>query len=284
LPSPGDDAVPRVPVDVSDRRAYDDALHDFYDPHYHDEKREPARRAAERILPIVLSLVDVESMLDVGCGPGSWLAVAQRLGVPRVTGVEGEWARAWVDDGGTPSHTYDLVFANLEDELILPNSYDLAICIEVVEHLSPARGESFVADLCRCAPHVLLGAAIPGQQGPNHLNTRWVSYWGSCFAAHGFRPLDVVRGQVWNDSALLLPVRQNPVLFVRDDWFERTRSRARTLPSPSIAALDLVHPDLYAEYVQALQIAKTLGVRDRMKAAAGIPSAALRRVRELRRH
>lgn len=69
----------------------------------------------------------------------------------------------------------DLVLTNLEDELRLPQTFDLAICIEVIEHLSPARGESLVADLCRCAPHVLFGAAIPGQTGPNHLNTRWPS-------------------------------------------------------------------------------------------------------------
>jgi SAM-dependent methyltransferase len=284
LPSLGDDALPRVPANVSDRRAYDEALHGFYDPHYHDDKREPARRAAERILPIVLSLVDVESMVDVGCGPGSWLVAAQRLGIPRLTGVEGAWARAWFDDEAEGLRAYELVFANLEDELRLPTSYDLAICIEVVEHLSPARGESFIADLCRCAPHVLLGAAIPGQQGPNHLNTRWLSYWATSFAAHRFRPIDVVREQVWNDDALLLPVRQNPVLFVRDDCYERAAARARALPSPSIGALDLVHPDLYTEYMHALRVAKTLGVRDRMKAAAGIPSAALRRLRELRRH
>jgi SAM-dependent methyltransferase len=276
-----DDAVPRVAVDVSDRRAYDAALHDFYDPHYHDEKKVPALRAAERILPIVFSLVDVESMVDVGCGPGSWLVAAQRLGVPRLTGVEGEWARAWFDDAFQVARGYELVFANLEDELRLPASYDLAVCIEVVEHLSPARGESFVADLCRCAPHVLLGAAIPGQQGPNHLNTRWTSYWAACFDAHGFLPLDVVREQVWNDPALLLPVRQNPVLFVREDCYERAAQRALALPPTAENALDRVHPDLYAEYVRASRGPEAFGVRDRVRLAAGIPGAAVRR---LRRH
>ena len=188
--SPSDDAEPRIAVDPANRTAYDDALRAFYHPHYHDEKATPSRRAAERILPIVFDVVDVQSIVDVGCGPGSWLSVARKLGVRTLTGVEGEWATEWFGgDRRAAADDFDLVFTNLEDELRLPQTFDLAICIEVIEHLSPARGKSLVIDLCRCAPCVLFGAAIPGQRGPNHLNTQWLSHWASCFAACGYRPI-----------------------------------------------------------------------------------------------
>jgi len=282
LPSSSEDAVPKIAVDVSDRRAYDEALRGFYHPHYHDEKVATSRRAAERILPIVLSIIDVTSIIDVGCGPGSWLDVARQMGVVTLTGVEGEWATEWFDDEGIRSRGFDLLLANLEDELRPAATFDLALCIEVIEHLSPERGESFVADLCRCAGHVLFGAAIPGQKGPNHLNTRWPSYWAECFAVHDYLPLDVVRGRVWGDDDLLVHHRQNPILFVRDDLYERALRRALEMGPPPLAALDQVHPSLRMMQSTARADLDAPGLRLRMRLAAGIPRAAIRRLRRRR--
>jgi SAM-dependent methyltransferase len=278
LQSANEDAVPKVTVDVSDRDAYDRALHDFYHAHYHDEKAVPSRRAAERILPIVFSILDVGSMIDVGCGPGAWLDVARQLGVPTLTGVEGAWAAKWFERDGGPR--FELVLANLEDELRVPRTYDLATCLEVVEHLSPARGGSFVADLCRCAPHVLFGAAIPGQEGPNHLNTQWPSMWAACFAAHRYRPLDVVRPRVWGDADLKVHYRQNPVLFVRDDCYDRAAERALAMAPPSLVALDQVHPYLFTKRSDALRAAREPRLRRRIRLALGIPTAAVRQLSE----
>lgn len=283
MASPGEDAEPKIAVDVSDRRAYDEALRVFYHAHYHDEKVAPSRRAAERILPIVIAIVDVTSIIDVGCGPGSWLDVARQMGVSTLTGVEGEWASEWFDDDRVRSGGFDLVLANLEDELRPTATFDLAICIEVVEHLSPERGESFVADLCRCAGHVLFGAAIPGQKGPNHLNTRWPSYWAECFAAHDYLPLDVVQARVWGDDDLLVHYRQNPLLFVRKDLYDRAVGRALEMAPPPLASLDRVHPSLFTLRSDARAALDAPGLRQRIRLAAGIPGAVIRRLRGGRR-
>ena len=60
-----------------------------------------------------------------------------------------------------------------------------SISLEVAEHLSPGRAESFISDLCQAAPVVLFGAAIPGQGGVGHLNEQWQSYWANLFEACG---------------------------------------------------------------------------------------------------
>jgi SAM-dependent methyltransferase len=279
LRPPVDDAEPRIAVDVADRRSYDGALRDFYDPHYHDDKVAASRLAAERILPVVLSVVDATSMIDVGCGPGAWLEVARHLGIRELTGVEGEWASEWLGDERAAGRDFELVLVNLEDELRLPARFDLAICIEVVEHISAARGASFVADLCRCAPHVLLAAAIPGQRGPNHVNTQWPSHWARHFADHGYRPLDVVRPRIWGDDDLLVHYRQNPILFVHDDEYEQAARRALALTSPPLEALDLVHPSLFRRCRDELRAhSEPPGLRDRVQLAAGVPRALLRRL------
>jgi SAM-dependent methyltransferase len=215
-----------------------------YDDHYHDLKAAESRRAADAMLPLVLAVVDVESMLDVGCGYGDWLAAARALGIADLAGVEGPWAEAWRDRGvlATP---FELMLLDLEAPLRLERRYDLVVCIEVAEHLTAARGSGFVADLCAAGGAILLGAAIPGQKGPNHVNERWPSEWADDFARHGYQPIDCIRPRVWGDSALLVHHRQNPVLFVHEDGLAEARARAAKLPQPSSAALDLVHPQFF---------------------------------------
>jgi hypothetical protein len=50
----------------------------------------------------------------------------------------------------------------------LVGRFDLAVCLEVAEHLPPERAESFIRELCDLAPVVLFSAAIPGQGGTGH--------------------------------------------------------------------------------------------------------------------
>jgi SAM-dependent methyltransferase len=218
--------------------------HSRYDDHYHDLKAAESRRAADAVLPLVLAVVDVKCVLDVGCGYGDWLAAARAFGITDLAGVEGPWAEAWRERGVLATQ-FELMLLDLERPLRLGRRYDLVVCIEVAEHLTAARGPGFVADLCAAAGAVLLGAAIPGQKGPNHVNERWPSEWAADFARHGYQPLDCIRPRVWGDSALLVHHRQNPVLFVHEHGLAEARARAVNLPQPNPAALDLVHPQLY---------------------------------------
>ena len=50
--------------------------------------------AARRVLPLIFDLVSPRSMVDIGCGDGSWLQVATSLGVDEVLGVDGPWVAA----------------------------------------------------------------------------------------------------------------------------------------------------------------------------------------------
>ena len=250
--------------------------HSLYDPHYHDEKAWRSEHAAEVILPIVFSVVDVDSVVDVGCGYGSWLAAARALGVTDLTGIEGPWAAAWRDRGVLATE-FDLVLVDLEAPLRLPRSYDLVICIEVAEHLTPGRGASFVADLCAAGESVLLGAAIPGQRGPNHVHERWMSEWAADFAAHGYQPVDCIRPQVWGDPSLWAHHRQNPVLFVAESRREAARARADALPEPGLSALDVVHPDFLLRALEEHERAPTL--REHLRLLTQMPAAAVRSLR-----
>jgi hypothetical protein len=66
----------------------------------------------------------------------------------------------------------DYAFADLNERIALDRRFDLAICVEVAEHLRPEHGPSLVDDLCRLSEAVLFGAALPHQPGKGHINCR----------------------------------------------------------------------------------------------------------------
>src|SRR5690606_18671354 len=145
---------------------------------------------------------------DVGCGVGAWLDVARNLGAS-VVGYEGEWVKSL-----PPSYAgLEIRSADLEQPLRADRTFDLALSLEVAEHLTPGRADSFVADLVALAPHVLFSSAGPGQGGNNHLNEQWQSVWAERFASHGYGPRDIVRPKVWTDRGVAYWYRQNAILY-----------------------------------------------------------------------
>ncbi len=210
-------------------------------------QEEANARSAERILDIMFEFHRPTSLLDVGCGLGTWLNVARSRGVEDVCGVEGTWldiAKLRVDPSRV--RTFDL-----EQGFDLGRKFDLVVSLEVAEHLSEGAAERFIATLVRHGRWVLFSAAIPYQGGHHHVNEQFLSYWAELFARFSYRPLDVVRGRIWNDQSVLWWLRQNVVLFVDEELIvddERLRHAAST-DHP----LSVVHPEVYRDRVKQSQ-------------------------------
>src|SRR5262245_16402412 len=62
-----------------------------YDKQFCDDTREESRRSAEQIVPLIMHLVAPKSVVDVGCGQGTWLSVFKRHGATDVLGIDGDW-------------------------------------------------------------------------------------------------------------------------------------------------------------------------------------------------
>lgn len=204
-----------------------------YPIQFYANRRAQTAVAAQRIFELLPEGLVLDRVADIGCGTGTWLAAALARGASSVQGIEG----AWVTPEMLDDPRIEFVQGDLEQPLTLA-PVDLAISLEVAEHLSPERAESFVADLVALAPAVLFSAAIPGQGGVNHVNEQWQSYWAGLFARHGRVPCDVIRPAIWSDGEIAPWYKQNIVLYVtpaqRDDL---------GLSSPEdLALLDVVHP------------------------------------------
>lgn len=224
-----------------------------------------ASRSAEVIVPILLSRTKVRSAVDVGCGTGSWLATLQANGVEDVLGIEGEWVQA------APLRIAPerLLLHDLTRPVPIHRRFDLAICLEVAEHLPPTRATSLVEDLTRLAPCVLFSAAVPGQGGTHHVNEQFLSYWVERFEREGFAPLDFIRPLVWSNDQVEWWYRQNIILFaVRDHPILNQDATLRT-------ANDYLHPGLVQSLRRDLTPAPvTLGTI--VRTLPGVARASLR--------
>jgi SAM-dependent methyltransferase len=206
-----------------------------YDDAFYTELDHEVRASAEVVVPIVVDRLHPASVLDVGCGRGSWLRVFADAGVPDIFGVDGPHISP--SDLEIPADRF--LAHDLDARLDLGRRFDLAVCLEVGEHLDERVAPTLVASLVAHAPVVLFSAAIPAQGGAGHVNERWPSYWAEHFRTHGYNAIDLVRPLVWSDDRVAFWYAQNTVLYADG-------SRPNPVDvAPVASPMDLVHPRLY---------------------------------------
>ena len=135
-----------------------DSLREIYERRAAVEYAEPvglpdpaASRKFERILALVAETLPAESLLDVGCGDGRFLAgIARMPDRPRrLAGTDIsarilETARRWAERDG---FEVELIRANMERLPFADASFDRVLTVQVIEHLLDP--ESGVRELAR---------------------------------------------------------------------------------------------------------------------------------------
>jgi len=219
-----------------------------YDHAFYDDLENTALPSARKVIPMLREWFPINSAVDAGCGDGSWLSVIAETGAERVLGLDGPWVDTAQLKIGEDSFRRCRIDESLEtgpDE-----RFDLAMSLEVAEHLPPSRAPGFVSELCGLAPVVLFSAAIPDQGGHHHVNEQWPEYWAALFAQNGFRAVDALRMKVWNDPQVCWWYKQNIVLFASEDALSKNpalAAQADAAPSPPPA---LVHPEVFSQSVR----------------------------------
>jgi SAM-dependent methyltransferase len=123
------------------------------------------------------------SLADVGCGTGTFAAEFARRGV-RVTACEySPRARRWAERQGIVCVPFD-VSKSTQPPPGCP--VDVAMSLEVAEHIPVALADAFVQVMCGASRQVFFTAAHPGQGGQGHVNEQPQAYWISKFVARGF--------------------------------------------------------------------------------------------------
>lgn len=209
----------------------------------YDTIHNAAARSIQVIGPLVMELLDPRSVVDLGCGTGDWLGWFHAHGVADILGADGPWVRR--DMLQYPAER--LVIADLSQPFRGDRSFDLAVSVEVAEHLPESSAATFVASLCGLAPAVLFSAAVPHQGGEYHVNEQWPSYWRALFAGHGYVPVDCFRKVLWDNDAAQWWYRQNMLLYVRPELLDSHPSLRAAHDATVSGQIDLIHPVLYLE-------------------------------------
>ena len=225
-----------------------------YDADFFTRQQDGSMRAARVVAPIVLAAFPARSVIDVGCGVGTWLRAMRDAGIHEIDGYDGDYVdRALLRIDAGRFHP-----ADLREKLPVSRRYDLAMSLEVAEHLPRECAAGFVADLTRAAPVVLFSAAIPGQGGISHVNERWQDYWRAAFAEHDYRPVDLVRPAIRGNPDVPFWYQQNTIIYCDA---ETLRNRPDLASVPDHVSLNLVHKVLYENTIDGARMWLTKAVR-----------------------
>ena len=136
-------------------------------------------------------------MVDVGCGIGSFLAAFVEAGIPDVCGIDFP-----PRDAALLQISQDRFVAHdLSEPVKEGRRYDLALCLEVAEHMPRGHAGILVQSLTTLSDIVVFSAAIPRQGGWEHVNEQWQDWWAGKFKAHGYLAIDSIRDRIWNDKS-----------------------------------------------------------------------------------
>lgn len=205
--------------------------------HYNHSENMHTLAGPQAALPVLLDMAKPSSLLDVGCGTGTWLRVARDLGMADIFGVDGV---------NVPEPLLLIsrdLFAHhdLTQPLRLGRKFDLALSLEVAEHLEIRGAEVLIASLTAHANTIFFSAACPGQPGQHHVNCQWPEYWQKLFNLRGFACDDAVRWRMWSDSRVEPWYRQNMFMASRDSV--RAGKEPRIIP--------VIHPELMPHFETA---------------------------------
>jgi hypothetical protein len=239
----------------------------YYNEAFYESMAGGSLRSARAVLRIVNEALHPNSVIDVGCGIGTWLKAWSEIGVEDIVGIDGDYVRS--DQLAIALDRFRSM--DLTAPTSISRRFDLVQSLEVAEHLPSSSAEKFVSFLTSLGSIVLFSAAIPNQGGTHHLNEQWPEYWARLFSKHGFITIDTLRDLIWDDPDVDYWYRQNTLFFAREcetSAIEQLRGISMYSRSSSLAR---VHPTLW------LLAPKRTGLRALIKMIPGAARAAVRK-------
>jgi SAM-dependent methyltransferase len=214
-------------------------------PHYEQEfykcRQYGSCQSAEVIVPLLFELIAPKSVVDVGCGIGSWLSVFKKYGIDDILGIDG----AWVDKKMLMIPSEQFISCDLENTIKVDRQFDLVVSLEVAEHIRPENATSYVKSLVDLGHVILFSAAIPLQIGKHHVNMQWPDYWVRLFEEHGYVVIDAIRKRIWQNDDVEYWYAQNVLIFAKHDYVKSHPALKCEMLKTTVTQLSLVHPKMY---------------------------------------
>ncbi|WP_254538291.1 class I SAM-dependent methyltransferase [Halomarina litorea] len=153
----------------------------LYDRQYYAEMLGEAKlRDARAFCAALDRAFDPDTVVEFGCGPGRFLVPFEERGVT-VHGLDRSTAA--FEESPLPADRFTV--HDLRDPYHVAEEFDIALCIEVLEHIPEEDADTVVRSIADAAPVAVVTAARPGQGGTHHVNEQLPAYWKERFAAAG---------------------------------------------------------------------------------------------------
>ncbi len=214
----------------------------IYTKSFYEHNRTISLRSAQHVVPEILKYFHPHSVIDIGCGTGTWLSVFKQQGLTDIFGLDGDY----VDRKMLLIPTKNFQPADLKKNIYLNRQYDLAVSMEVAEHIPEKAADIFVKNLTGLAPVIIFSAAIPGQGGDQHINEQWQSYWAKKFQAAGYVVIDCLREKLWNNEQVEFFYSQNIFFFVAKNKLTKYPKLQAAYKQYRGKPLNLVHPKMFS--------------------------------------
>jgi hypothetical protein len=190
----------------------------YYPISYFQRRKDISSISAEITLRKLSKLVRFSSVVDFGCGTGTWLTACQNAGVTKILGFDYYAKETELLIERKYFHKKSLAF-----KITLEEKYDLAISLEAAEHVEQIFADTIIENLTNASDVILFSAAIPGQGGTNHVNEQPPQYWAKKFANHGFAQFDIIRPLIWEENDVAWWYKQNTFLYINSDSNQRLK-------------------------------------------------------------
>ncbi|WP_028402619.1 class I SAM-dependent methyltransferase [Ectobacillus panaciterrae] len=206
-----------------------------------------ALRSAEEVVPDIIRLIQPKSVIDIGCGIGSWLSVFQKYGIEDIKGIDGPY----INKNLLRIPEDKFMKMDLTNPVTADRSYDLVLCLEVAECLPYEGSKRFIDYLVQLGPVILFSAAIPYQGGIGHINEQWAEFWARYFLIYGYEPVDYIREKVWNNPRVDWWYAQNMILYVREDYLHQHSELKQAFKRTMFHQLTRIHPKNYIRFINS---------------------------------
>lgn len=172
----------------------------------------------EGAIDYMIRMLNIKSMIDIGCGPGGMVELAHSKGL-QTLGIDGDFTVERSDVARKLVHIHDYTKGPSK----IDGSFDLAWSCEFVEHVYEEYVPNFMQDFQR-ANFVIMTYAPPGKAGHHHVNCNTEAYWKDVFKQYGFaydanmtRQIKEVStmGRIKNGKSVKQFVKDNGLCFVK---------------------------------------------------------------------
>lgn len=232
---------------------------DYYNDSFYADQMDRSYKSAKKYVEFLSTIYKPNSVVDVGCGRGAWLKAFKENGAEKIVGFDGDWNH----QNKMIDQSIKFYNIDLNKPLVHKEKYELAISLEVAEHLDSSSAQNFIELMTHLSEVVIFSAAYTKQGGINHINEQPNTYWANLFKSYNYFPYDLFRPIFWGNNDIAFWYQQNTFLYIKQDSaIMRLITNAGYCQIENISFMDCIHPYLYncklsqIDYLEHLSVIK----------------------------